>query len=182
MATEKLRIILNAGFGRSGSTLLDNVLGQTQGFFSSGELGNLWDFARPSARVCACGTRLRECPTWNGIFRRLYGDVEMAAVLDSKPRDPYRFLRLRDLWRLSVEPGRKRFLQLASDHAREAVDVYRAISEEAGANHHRLDQESRPGLLDYTDSGAGRVRAQPRARPASGSIFLPQKKEGSKPA
>ena len=81
MLTEKLKIILIAGSGRSGSTVLDNILGQTEGFFSGGELGNLWDFVEPAERVCACGARLRECETWNGILRRLFGGVPLRAVL-----------------------------------------------------------------------------------------------------
>jgi len=32
------RVLYIAGWGRSGSTILDNVLGQVDGFFSAGEL------------------------------------------------------------------------------------------------------------------------------------------------
>ena len=40
---------------------------------------------------------------------------------------------MKDLWRLTTARGRKRFRQLAAEHARRALDVYRAISEESGA-------------------------------------------------
>jgi Sulfotransferase family len=133
MAKQKLRIILIAGSGRSGSTLLDNILGQTPGFFSGGELGNLWDFAREEARLCACGTRLRECEIWSGIFRRLYKDMPLNEVFGTG-RDHYRYMRLQDLWRLTTERGRQRFLQLAADYAREALDIYQAIADQTGAH------------------------------------------------
>ena len=36
------KILYVAGWGRSGTTLLDNVLGQVEGFVSTGELHNIW--------------------------------------------------------------------------------------------------------------------------------------------
>ena len=37
-----VRVLYIAGSGRSGSTILDRTLGQVDGFFSAGELCNLW--------------------------------------------------------------------------------------------------------------------------------------------
>jgi len=149
MASHKLRIILIAGFGRSGSTLLDNILGQSPGFFSGGELGNLWDFAQDNARVCACGTRLRECEIWSRVFRRLYGGVPLGTAFAERTRNRYRFFRLKDLWRLTTASGRKRFLKLAAEHAGQALDVYRAISEESGA-HTIVDSSKSPARTYLT--------------------------------
>jgi hypothetical protein len=133
MADERLRVILIAGDGRSGSTILDNILGQTEDYFSGGELGNLWGFAQPEDRLCACGSRLRECAIWKGIFRRLLGEADLDTTLSRKSRHAFRHLRLRDLWKLTTGSGRRRFLQLASEQAREALLLYRAISAESGA-------------------------------------------------
>jgi hypothetical protein len=143
MAFEKLRVILIAGCGRSGSTVLDNILGQKQGFFSGGELGNLSDFVKPAERVCACGTRFRECEVWQGILRRLFGEVPNQGAFISDTRDPYRWMRLKDLWRLTTANGRKRFLRFASEHAQGALQVYREISAETGA-HTIVDSTKNP--------------------------------------
>jgi hypothetical protein len=133
MAGEKLRILLIAGDGRSGSTLLDNILGQTEGFFSSGELGNLWNFAQAEERVCSCGSCLRDCEIWKGVFRRILGDVDLGYALSKRPRDRFQYMRSRDFWRLTSGRGRKRFLQLTSAQAREVVHLYGVISAESGA-------------------------------------------------
>lgn len=41
--TAEVKVLYIAGWGRSGSTILDNVLGQVEGFFSGGELSYLWE-------------------------------------------------------------------------------------------------------------------------------------------
>ena len=133
MATEKLRILLIAGCTRSGSTILDNILGQSPGFFSGGELVDFWHFAQVEERLCACGARIRECEIWKGVFRGLEGQ-SLPNTINGSTRDHYQHLRLRDLWRLTTKSGRARFLELASQCAREALELYRLISEESHAH------------------------------------------------
>jgi len=133
MANQKLRVILVSGCSRSGTTVLDNILGQSAGFFSGGELVDFWHVAQDRERVCVCGTRLRQCDIWKGVFRRLDDDVFLSALVKEKVRDHYQYLRLRNLWRLATRKGRKRFLQLASERTRETLELYHVISEESGA-------------------------------------------------
>ena len=59
-----IKVLFIAGLGRSGSTLLDNVLGSVDGFFSLGELIYLWDRCLEDNRLCGCGEAFGNCPVW----------------------------------------------------------------------------------------------------------------------
>jgi sulfotransferase family protein len=65
-----LTVLYIAGSGRTGSTLLDRILGQLDGFFSAGELCNLWERGAVAHRKCGCGEPFPECPTWSAVLRR----------------------------------------------------------------------------------------------------------------
>ena len=66
------KVLYIAGWGRSGSTILDNVLGQVDGFFSAGELMFLWRRGLIEGRLCGCGRPLRDCDVWMHILDRAY--------------------------------------------------------------------------------------------------------------
>ena len=57
------RIIFIIGWGRSGSTLLGNALGELQDCVHVGELHDLWS-AYAERSECGCGLPLTECPFW----------------------------------------------------------------------------------------------------------------------
>lgn len=83
MARTKIAYI--AGWGRSGSTLLDVVLGATPGFFSVGELFRIWEYGFQQDGACGCGERILSCPHWQAVFTRAFGGVEavdVAAIRD----------------------------------------------------------------------------------------------------
>ena len=75
-----VKVLLIAGLGRSGSTLLGALLGQLDGFFYAGEL-------RSAARAfdggssCGCGEPLRECPIWTRILEHAFGGIDGASTL-----------------------------------------------------------------------------------------------------
>jgi len=53
------KIILIAGHSRSGSTLLDRLLGEMDGFVTVGELRCLWIRGLREDQLCGCGTAFR---------------------------------------------------------------------------------------------------------------------------
>ena len=69
---ERLRVVYISGWGRSGTTILDRLLGQLPGFFSVGELRSLWD-CDPSTRLCSCGHAIAECPVWSPSLSEAIG-------------------------------------------------------------------------------------------------------------
>ncbi|WFE98843.1 sulfotransferase [Micromonospora sp. WMMD964] len=68
-----IRVLYLAGSGRSGSTLVTNVLGQVPGFFAAGELRYLWRRGILENRQCGCGVPLADCPLWTRIRADLAG-------------------------------------------------------------------------------------------------------------
>lgn len=129
--TSPLRILYVEGFARSGSTILDNVVGQVDGFFSVGELRFVWDRNLRDDRVCGCGRPFSGCPVWTRILRRAYGDA---------PPDPARVLS----WREAAMPLRATPLTLLPGAAERLRTRYRpyletlrrlytAVAEETGA-------------------------------------------------
>jgi hypothetical protein len=66
------KVLYIAGWGRSGSTILDNVLGQVDGFFSAGELFFLWRRGLIEGRLCGCGQPVRDCGVWTRVLGRAF--------------------------------------------------------------------------------------------------------------
>ena len=71
-----VKVLYIAGWQRSGSTLLANVLGQVEGCFSTGELYYLWDYVWARNVLCGCGRQIRECPVWADVLQRAFGGAE----------------------------------------------------------------------------------------------------------
>ncbi len=72
-SSKRVKVLYIAGAGRSGSTILGNLLGQVEGFFSCGELYNLYR-TPPDQRYCGCGKVLPECEVWNNILKGAFGE------------------------------------------------------------------------------------------------------------
>ena len=64
-----MRVISIIGWGRSGSTLLDRMIGSVPGAFSTGELRYL-DERLLHGGTCGCGAPVRECPVWSAVLAR----------------------------------------------------------------------------------------------------------------
>lgn len=72
---EKVRVLYVSGSGRSGSTILGNILGQIEGFFSVGEVVYVWR-RLVNDWTCSCGARLSECETWKPVLDEAFGGPE----------------------------------------------------------------------------------------------------------
>jgi len=69
---EKVRVLYVGGCGRSGSTLLDRMVGQLPGVCSVGELGQIWK-AVAANQECGCTVPIRECAFWRAVGERAFG-------------------------------------------------------------------------------------------------------------
>lgn len=61
------KVLYIAGYGRSGSTVLDVILGNHPDVVSVGELTYLVDDWNASGRRCACGASYPDCRFWGGL-------------------------------------------------------------------------------------------------------------------
>jgi hypothetical protein len=75
----KLRVLYIGGTGRTGSTLLDQLLGQFPGWFSAGELAFFWSRGIKEHAICACGTQVRNCVVWSDALTDDEGPVDTRA-------------------------------------------------------------------------------------------------------
>lgn len=73
---ENPNILFIAGPGRSGSTLLDLLLGQIDGFCSTGELRFIWNRGFAQNQLCGCGQPFRECEFWVKVVKQAFGRFE----------------------------------------------------------------------------------------------------------
>lgn len=128
----RIKVLYIVGWGRSGSTILDNVLGQLDGFFSVGELNYLWERNLIENRSCGCGNLFRACGVWQGIFDRAYGGMDCV--------DAREMLRLRDRGArtrhlpLMLAPLGKSLTRARLDGYLESLGrLYRGIQEETGS-------------------------------------------------
>lgn len=129
---QKVTVLYVAGTGRSGSTLLGNMLGQVPGFFSGGEMNNLFKRGVTENWYCGCGVRFDSCPVWTEILVRVYGpsgpDPEaMVRCLDRLTR----VRQIPSLLRSKTKPAR---LGPEAPQCLTKLDgLYRALGESTGA-------------------------------------------------
>jgi hypothetical protein len=97
----RVKVLYIMGWGRSGSTIMDNLLGGIDGFFSVGELGYLWERGLVEGRRCGCGRLLRDCEVWSEVLGEGFG-AALGSEVDPEEivgwqRD---VVRVRHTWRL----------------------------------------------------------------------------------
>ena len=86
MEESKLKVIYIAGSGRSGSTLLERILGQHRKIFAAGELRNMWERSFIENQLCSCGEPFHECVVWKKIrekFLEKEGEINPEAVIEA---------------------------------------------------------------------------------------------------
>jgi sulfotransferase family protein len=89
-------VLYIAGTGRSGSTVLANILGEVDGVFAAGEVRYLWQRGLKESRLCGCGLPVRECPVWSQVLARA-GYLDDPERVDSVMRMLQRTGRIRNL-------------------------------------------------------------------------------------
>jgi hypothetical protein len=126
------RVLYVGSWSRSGSTLLDLMLGRLPGFVSAGEVRFLWDRGLLEGQLCGCGVPVPRCPFWRAVLDLAFGP-------GNEP-DPAEMVALRErvdgLGRLPFTAGPWRPAGLDRDlRAFGAVlgRLYRAIARVAGA-------------------------------------------------
>ncbi|MGH2636008.1 MAG: sulfotransferase [Actinomycetota bacterium] len=131
----RVTVLYVIAYGRSGSTILGNILGELEDVVHVGELRSLWGLGLLGRRVCGCGVPLASCEFWRSVVKA------GPAAPDAGDFDP------REARRLQIEAVRLRttrsVLRLGGRledappelraYAPLADRLYRGISEVTGA-------------------------------------------------
>ncbi|CAA9349465.1 MAG: hypothetical protein AVDCRST_MAG34-1665 [uncultured Nocardioidaceae bacterium] len=83
------RVLVIGGWGRCGSTLLDMMLGQIEGFVSAGEVREVWLRGCVENRPCGCGDPFRDCVFWSRVGDEAFGGwdrLDIEAILGVRYR------------------------------------------------------------------------------------------------
>ncbi len=127
-ARSRIRVLFVAGAGRSGSTVLSNLLGSLPGLTSVGELRYLWERGIGEHALCGCGAPVPRCPFWSAVLESAYAGTpaDLAAIMAADRR----FLRLRTFPELARYGGdADRLGPQAEAYAAELARVYRALAD-----------------------------------------------------
>ena len=75
------KVLYIAGYGRSGSTILDIILDSHPDITAVGELTFLLDDAAIPSRHCSCGAAYAECGFWSRVVSSQARSSELAALV-----------------------------------------------------------------------------------------------------
>lgn len=95
MPANNTKVLYIAGYGRSGSTILHDVLARVDGFVGVGEVNRIWDLGFVKNRPCGCGVPFRECDFWRVVIAEAFGgidQIDMSSLLDWRNRSRTRHL------------------------------------------------------------------------------------------
>jgi hypothetical protein len=67
-----IKVVFIGASSRSGSTLLDRILGSHPEFVSTGELRRIWDRGLVQNQPCGCGSLFRLCPFWTQVLETAF--------------------------------------------------------------------------------------------------------------
>jgi hypothetical protein len=124
----RLKVLFIGGTGRTGSTIIEKLVGQFDGVFAAGETMWLWYALRGDGR-CSCGEALRSCPVWVPIFDRAFGgEIDADALFESQWRFHSGHLPL-----LAVPGVPGRLLARSGEHRAALERLFLAIGEVTGA-------------------------------------------------
>ena len=137
-SSDRLRVVYVMGAGRSGSTVLDVILGSHPDVFGTGELIHIFREEALHRANCACGEPRDECPVWTAVRTRWCELTRKTAITDH--RDLYRHfchiqsfdVGLKSWMRLRRRPERQS-LRLQECLSQTAA-LYKAIAEVSGSN------------------------------------------------
>lgn len=125
----ELPVLFIGGWGRSGSTLLDRLLGQVEGCFSIGEMRDVWLRGVIENRRCGCGEPFGDCPFWSEVGSRAFGGWSPAHAGEMHG------LRMRydRPWMTPVLAARRLHTSGLDRYVAETARLYRAVREVSGA-------------------------------------------------
>jgi Sulfotransferase family len=128
-----VRVLYVGGLGRSGSTLIERLIGQLPGVCAVGELVHLWERGVTDDERCGWGEPFSQCPFWQLVGKAAFGgwdeiDVSRVAALRAQV-DRNRFIPA--LARRHVRPGMRRLL---TEYTSYYAQLYAAVAQVSGCD------------------------------------------------
>ncbi len=125
-------VLFIAGFGRSGSTLLDRLLGSTRGFHSGGELGGVWRQGLVEDRLCSCGARFSGCLFWQAVGSNSFSTLQ-AHEIDAIVRYTCSVFPALKTWRILIPRTRRNLVSSAPANFSDiTARIYRGLRDLSG--------------------------------------------------
>jgi len=129
-----MKVLYILGGSRTGSTIVDNVLNEVDGFFSGGEIRFLWERLL-EGRLCGCRRPLEDCPIWSGVLKSAFafpedGRIDVGEVADWQ-RESLRLVRTFDV--LRAVDDRTHASRSLQAFAGVTQQLYRALFDVTGA-------------------------------------------------
>jgi hypothetical protein len=78
--SDRVTVLFVGASGRSGSTLVGRVLGQSSDFFDVGELRFIWERGLLRNQLCGCGRAFHSCEFWNAVGEEAFGGFDQVNV------------------------------------------------------------------------------------------------------
>lgn len=128
-----IKVLFIAGTGRSGTTILSNILGQVPGSFAGGEIRYAWQRGFVEDHRCGCGRPFSECPVWTAVVADAFGDrpgLNPGGVADRIDRR----LRIRRIPPMLVRLLRRRPIVPPHSDDHDVLELYRALSRRPGVD------------------------------------------------
>lgn len=72
------KVLYITAWGRSGTTILNRILGSAPGVFAAGELHTIWRVASQPSLRCGCKLPLTECSIWRPVIETLARELDFA--------------------------------------------------------------------------------------------------------
>jgi hypothetical protein len=129
---DDVRLLFIGGWGRSGSTLVERLLGEMPEIAGGGEITHMWIRAIRENERCSCGETFTECPFWAKVGVSAFGgwdNVDVDHVLRLKRRVD----RMRFVPRLALPTSLTRHRAELAEYLTYYRRVYLAIAEVSGA-------------------------------------------------
>ena len=124
MADPKIKVVFIAGCGRSGTTLLGQLLGEFEGFVNVGEAAR-YLFDRSKDLPCGCGASAGDCPFWKDMFH---------AIPEELAHQGTKSLRIRSFPSLYMRTRGHRIPAEYAPILAALGDTYRTIVRDTGSN------------------------------------------------
>jgi len=126
-----MKVLYIVGVGRSGSTLLERMLGAVPGSVNAGELNAIFSRVATQDQRCGCGEPFSACPFWQEVGDRAFGG--WGSVTGRMASLQPRVVRQRFVPHLATGLAGAQYRRDLDEYLDAHHRLYRAISDVSGA-------------------------------------------------